>query len=80
MPFVWWCCCDIAVELLGISVVLLWACCRLAAASRWYRCGIVVELLWTSAIFMWDDILLWDGILAQVDFAKTCSNVAPQSA
>ena len=57
--FVWWCCCDIAVELLAISVVLLWACCRLAAASLWYRCGIVVEL-WTTAIFMWDDILLWD--------------------
>ena len=60
MQFVWWCCCDIAVELLGISVVLLWACCRLAAALRWYRCGIVVELLRTGAIFMWDDILLWD--------------------
>ena len=59
MQFVW-CCCDIAVELPGIYVVLVWVCCRLAAASRWYRCGIVVELLWTSAICMWDDILLWD--------------------
>ena len=54
MPFVRWCCCDIAVELLRISVVLLWACCRLAASSR----CIVVELLSTGAMFMWDDILL----------------------
>ena len=35
------CCCDIAAEFLGIFVVLLWACCRLAAA---WRC-IVVDLL-----------------------------------
>ena len=51
----------------GVAVILLWnclgfpwSCCRLAAASLWYRYGVAVESLWTSGIFMWDDNLLWD--------------------